>query len=45
MTRNEWTRVAQELTALEVDRLAALQQFIGPDRIQQVLDETGVRQQ
>lgn len=43
MTRSELEQAAQELTAIEVDRLAALQQFIGPDQIPQVLAETGRR--
>ena len=43
MTRHDDSRNVQALGPVDVQRLAGLQQFIGPDRLQQVLQQTGRR--
>jgi hypothetical protein len=43
MKRQGCRPTPRTLTVVELDRLAGLQQFIGPDRLQQVLQDTGRR--
>lgn len=43
MTRRGYQGTVQALGEVDLDRLAGLQQFIGPDLLQQVLRETGRR--
>lgn len=43
MTRHDDTRNGQALGPVDLQRLAGLQQFIGPDGLRQVLRETGRR--
>jgi hypothetical protein len=43
MARNQQPAALSTLAAVDLERLAALQEFIGPQRLQQVLDDTGRR--
>jgi hypothetical protein len=43
MARKQQLAALSQLAAVDVERLAALQEFIGPELLQQVLDDTGRR--
>lgn len=43
MARKQQPAALPQLAVVELDRLAALQEFIGLQRLQQVLDDTGRR--
>src|SRR5487761_493976 len=43
MTRKQQPAALPKLAVVELERLAALQEFIGLQRLQQVLDDTGRR--